>query len=113
MKLIKEQINKIKVYGNRDITNINKNIINLLINFSTEKNLQYININFDPNRIEYKNGNGIYVYNLKNIVLNEYYKYPYCEDCKQCSNKNIIRDKYIESLEENICESSKFLINTK
>ena len=105
MKLIKEQINKIKVYGNRDITNINKNIINLLINFSTEKNLQYININFDPNRIEYKNGNGIYVYNLKNIkdlsdyLINNKYK----QVTSLAQNQNTLRYFMVDSNQIYIC----------
>jgi biotin carboxyl carrier protein len=105
MKLIKEQINKIKVYGNRDITNINKNIINLLINFSTEKNLQYININFDPNRIEYKNGNGIYVYNLKNIKdLSDYLiKNKYKQVTSLAQNQNTLRYFMVDSNQIYIC----------
>jgi hypothetical protein len=45
--------------------------------------------------------------NLENIVYNEYYKYPYCSDCNQCSNENLIRDKCIKSLEEILTESEK------
>jgi murein DD-endopeptidase MepM/ murein hydrolase activator NlpD len=66
MKLIKEQVSKIKVVGNKTITNINKNIINVLNDFATKKNIT-INIDFNPNNIEYKNGNGIYVTNITNI----------------------------------------------
>ncbi len=65
------------------------------------------NIIINSRNIQTQNKIKELLYNLKNIVLNEYYKYPYCEDCKQCSNKNIIRDKYIESLEEILTETEK------